>query len=93
MQEFCNGGSLRQAISRGMFGKRLRWRWQPIVASLQGIASGMDYMHAKRICHGDLNPNNVLLKVRSLSACACAVLPSRLACVTSTASKPVVTCR
>jgi hypothetical protein len=30
---------------------------------LEGIASGMDYMHDKRILHGDLNPNNVLLHV------------------------------
>lgn len=67
VQEFCNGGSMRQAISRGMFGKRLRRRWRPIVAALESIASGMDYMHAKRFCHGDLNPNNVLLKARSPS--------------------------
>eukprot|EP00892_Ulva_mutabilis_P000885 jgi/Ulvmu1/10798/UM069_0033.1 len=62
VQEFCNGGSLRNAISRGMFGPRLRWRWQPIMTALKDIAAGMDYMHAKRICHGDLNPNNILLK-------------------------------
>jgi serine/threonine protein kinase len=34
--------------------------------TLEGIAAGMDYMHTKRICHGDLNPNNVLLKVRKI---------------------------
>lgn len=52
-----------------MFGERLQYRWQPICCILEGIASGMDYMHAKRICHGDLNPNNVLLAVRRLPAC------------------------
>ena len=76
MQEFCNGGSMRQALSRGLFGGRLRRRWQPIILSLKSIASGMDYMHAKRICHGDLNPNNILIKVRpQRTRCVrCAVL-------------------
>lgn len=64
MQEFCSGGSLRQALQAHMFGERLKHRWQPICSILEGIASGMEYMHAKRICHGDLNPNNVLLTVR-----------------------------
>ena len=27
------------------------------------VADGIGYMHSKRICHGDLNPSNVLLKV------------------------------
>ena len=30
---------------------------------LQGVARGMAYMHAQRLCHGDLNPANILLKV------------------------------
>jgi serine/threonine protein kinase len=39
-------------------------RWPLITAILRAIAEGMDYMHSKRICHGDLNPANILLKVR-----------------------------
>jgi serine/threonine protein kinase len=39
-------------------------RWKPLVGVLLGITKGMDYMHSKRICHGDLNPSNILLKVR-----------------------------
>ena len=31
---------------------------------LVDIADGMAYMHAKSICHGDLSPSNILLKVR-----------------------------
>ena len=33
------------------------------MALLNDIAQGMAYIHSKRICHGDLNPANVLLKV------------------------------
>jgi serine/threonine protein kinase len=70
VQEFCNGGSLRQALADGMFGVRLRQRWRPILSALEGVAAGMDYMHSKRICHGDLNPANVLLTVRCLPTSA-----------------------
>jgi hypothetical protein len=44
---------------------------------LRDVAAGMNYMHAKRICHGDLNPSNILLKVKILSliACDCNVNP------------------
>jgi serine/threonine protein kinase len=34
------------------------------MALLVDIAQGMAYIHSKRICHGDLNPANILLKVR-----------------------------
>ena len=64
VQEFCNGGSLRQLLSRGyMAPRRLQRRWLALIGILRGIVEGMEYVHSKRICHGDLNPNNVLLKV------------------------------
>ena len=64
VQEYCNGGSLRAAINSGLFRPpKLKHRWEPVMGVLRGIAEGMAYVHSKRICHGDLNPANVLLKV------------------------------
>jgi serine/threonine protein kinase len=66
LQEYCNGGSLREAIQKGLFtSKRLPNRFAVIMTLLCHIADGIQYMHSKRICHGDLNPSNVLLKVRT----------------------------
>jgi serine/threonine protein kinase len=65
LQEFCNGGSLRAAVARGLLDPDATPRhWRTIMALLFDIAQGMAYIHGKRICHGDLNPANVLLKVR-----------------------------
>jgi serine/threonine protein kinase len=65
VQEFCNGGSLRDALQRRYFtDERLKQRWAPVTGILIGVAKGMEYIHGKRICHGDLNPSNVLLKAR-----------------------------
>eukprot|EP00892_Ulva_mutabilis_P009199 jgi/Ulvmu1/6651/UM003_0289.1 len=63
VQEFCNGGTLRSLISKGVFAPgHLDHRWEHLVRVMQDVAAGMAYMHAKRICHGDLNPSNILLK-------------------------------
>jgi Protein kinase domain len=78
MQEFCNGGSLRCALGKGLFGaEQLPSRWDALMSVLRDVAAGMNYMHAKRICHGDLNPSNILLKVHVLSliVCNCAATP------------------
>lgn len=65
VQEFCNGGSLRHAIAKGFFGPAtLRNHWEVVLGVLSQVADAMSYLHSKRICHGDLNPANVLFKVR-----------------------------
>ena len=65
MQEYCNGGSLRSALQRGMFAQvGMPDRWRSVQSAMRGLAAGMAYTHSKRICHGDLNPSNVLLKAR-----------------------------
>lgn len=70
MQEFCNGGSLRGVLHRGGFNHaNMHHRWRSVRRALRGLAAGMAYTHAKRVCHGDLNPSNILLKVRRCPAC------------------------
>jgi serine/threonine protein kinase len=78
VQEFCPGGSLRDAIERGAFneGGSGRNRWHAALAVLGGVAAGMAFMHARRICHGELDPANILLHVRACppaarSRCTC----------------------
>ena len=67
IQEYCNGGSLSEAVAEGCFAAgALKRRWQGILSLLKDIAEGMDYIHSCRICHGDLSPSHILLKVRRL---------------------------
>jgi hypothetical protein len=79
VQEYCDGGSLRNALMSGAFVQSgMRSRWRSIMRAAQGIAAGMNYIHCKRILHGDLNPSNVLLKVRALRSAFQNVLCERL---------------
>jgi serine/threonine protein kinase len=67
VQEFCNGGSLRAALRRGVFAVGgLPRRWDALSACLRAVAEAMEHMHAERICHGDLTPAHVLFTVRAL---------------------------
>lgn len=63
VQELCNGRTLREAVDGGAFrSERMPRRWSPVMGVLKDIAAGMAYMHSRQVCHGDLNPANVLLK-------------------------------
>ncbi|GIL59170.1 hypothetical protein Vafri_14080 [Volvox africanus] len=63
IQEFADAGPLAE-----VYGDLDLWpvpgapNLPSVVALALGIASALSYLHSKRIIHGDLNPNNVLLK-------------------------------
>jgi serine/threonine protein kinase len=78
VQEYCNGGSLRTAILQGALrppsAGGIKQRWRPLMHVAKSIAEGMGYLHSQRILHGDLNPANILLKVRSSLVSFCIFL-------------------
>lgn len=47
--------------------RRLPFPLQVAVDIMLQIARGMEYLHSKKIYHGDLNPGNILVKPRSTS--------------------------
>lgn len=72
LQEYCNGGSLRELLNGEAFTQdAVRSHWGSVMAAVSGIAQGMAYIHSKRICHGDLNPANVLVQVWRLPHALC----------------------
>ncbi|KAG2440195.1 hypothetical protein HXX76_004307 [Chlamydomonas incerta] len=64
VQEFCDGGSLRMAILKRKFHdtKKDEPRMEMILDTSIELCGGLVHLHERNIVHGDLNPNNVLLK-------------------------------
>ncbi|KXZ50680.1 hypothetical protein GPECTOR_15g364 [Gonium pectorale] len=63
VQELCNGGSLKHAMAQGVAGAvRAGGSLRTLALRLAlDVAQGMRHIHACRIVHGDLKPDNVLL--------------------------------
>ncbi len=66
--EFCNLGSLDEAIQAGRFyggltegHGHMRVDLQAVCLTLLDIASAMTHLHSMRIVHKDMKPKNVLL--------------------------------
>mmetsp|Transcript_41161 Transcript_41161/g.132491 ORF Transcript_41161/g.132491 Transcript_41161/m.132491 type:complete len:938 (-) Transcript_41161:202-3015(-) len=62
VQEWCDGGTLRK------FCKQPRVEGEGILEAVEiglEIARGIEYLHSKNVIHGDLTPNNVMLKSQS----------------------------
>ena len=72
LQEYCSAGTLRDAVLAGRFrapdAGGFQRRWLAIMICLRDVAAGMEYLHGRRCCHGDLNPANVLYKVGHFSS-------------------------
>ncbi|KAM2647628.1 hypothetical protein TB1_000853 [Malus domestica] len=47
--------------------KRLPFSLPAAIDLMLQIARGMEYLHSKKIYHGDLNPSNILVKARGIS--------------------------
>jgi len=70
---YCEGGSLQQAARRGDFLTHARaLSLGRALAVLRDIAAGMEYLHARQVCHGDLKAQNVLLAANGTTAAAAA---------------------
>jgi serine/threonine protein kinase len=69
--EYCDSGSLHQAIRRGVFHRtaadgRQSVDMEAVCRTLLDIAAGMEYLHHMRIFMKDLKPKNVLLASSSV---------------------------
>ncbi|KXZ56531.1 hypothetical protein GPECTOR_1g477 [Gonium pectorale] len=65
IMEYCDRGSLHQAIAKGLFKSSSKWNnkiaLRALLRTAREIAQGMSHLHACRVVHGDLKPGNVLL--------------------------------
>jgi len=67
VQELCNA-TLKAVLGDNLLhGGAGAPDMDPILTILCDIARGMDYIHSKNVIHGDLKPENVLLKVDKTS--------------------------
>lgn len=69
--EYCDKGSLEDAIGRGVFHAQ-HFRepaLEAILATLADIARAMEYLHLMRIILKDLKPKNVLLTSSQVVCC------------------------
>ncbi|PNH10495.1 Serine/threonine-protein kinase ULK3 [Tetrabaena socialis] len=63
VQEYCDGGPLRKLVQARYLVSELTGPNMPVICQVAlELAQALAHLHSKNIIHGDLNPNNVLLK-------------------------------
>jgi serine/threonine protein kinase len=83
VQEFCNGGNLKEAVKDQMLcSPALAAPLLPVMGLLRGVAQGLAHMHAAGMHHTMVTAESVLLKVCSTSAsCVAGVVFTALCCM------------
>jgi len=65
VQEYCNRGSLRNALQQGAMPGQASEGGPPgmecCLLVAEDVACGMNHIHSMQICHGDLKAHNILL--------------------------------
>eukprot|EP00198_Chlamydomonas_reinhardtii_P005712 XP_001695048.1 predicted protein [Chlamydomonas reinhardtii] len=67
VQEYCDGGPLRKVVQSRYLQTDTGPNMRVICEVALELAQALAHLHSKNVIHGDLNPNNVLLKRDSSS--------------------------
>ena len=60
--EYCDRGSLREALDEGLFMDAKGMNYQAMLETAADIARGMIHLHSHNVLHSDLKAANVMLK-------------------------------
>ncbi|KAI8472601.1 MAG: hypothetical protein J3K34DRAFT_457740 [Monoraphidium minutum] len=68
VMEYCDQGTLRQALDRGRLRspRTGRTHLPTALALARDVAASLQYLHSQQVVHGDLKASNVLLKTAAL---------------------------
>jgi pSer/pThr/pTyr-binding forkhead associated (FHA) protein len=58
--EYVEGEAVREVIERIGDGRKIKWKRALHIAT--HIAQGLDYLHQQRIVHGNITPENILIR-------------------------------